>query len=112
MSAPAYCGSLITRMMDRPSSEVCRRLIKWAIAVALTGIAGVLSGTDGGTGRQGDDPKAYLDRGNVYLDAKEYDKAIVEYTRAIELNPNLAEAYNNRAYASYSKYDGTGTPLA
>jgi tetratricopeptide (TPR) repeat protein len=46
------------------------------------------------------------------LDEKEYDKAIGEYIRAIELNPDLAEAYNNRAYASYSKYDGTGNPLA
>jgi tetratricopeptide (TPR) repeat protein len=83
--------------MDRPSSEVCRRVIKWAIAIALTGIAGALAGTDGAMGRQGDVPKAYLDRGNVYLDGKEYDKAVVEYTRAIELNPDLAEAYNNRA---------------
>ena len=93
-------------------SEVCTRIIRWGIAVALAGLAGASAGTDGAMGRNGDGPKAYLDRGNVYLDEKEYDKAIVEYTRAIELNPGLAEAYNNRAYASYSKYDGTGNPLA
>jgi tetratricopeptide (TPR) repeat protein len=30
-----------------------------------------------------------------------------EYTRAIELKTDFAEAYNNRGYAAYSKYDGS-----
>ena len=43
---------------------------------------------------------AYYEKGN-------YDCAIEEYTKAIELNPNYAIAYNNRGvtYAKKSKYD-------
>jgi len=33
------------------------------------------------------------------------DKAISAYTRTIELNPNFAEAYNNRAYVYMVKKD-------
>ena len=59
-----------------------------------------------------DNPETFLVRGDKYLQSKEYDKAIIEYTHAIELKPDFAEAYNNRAYAYYSKYDGTGDPLS
>ena len=36
-----------------------------------------------------------------------YDEAIEEYTKAIELNPNYVEAYNNRAcaYKKKGQYD-------
>lgn len=46
----------------------------------------------------------YFYRGNVFLRLKMYDKAITDYTQAIEKNPECAEAYNNRGYA----YDETG----
>ena len=36
-----------------------------------------------------------------------YIEAITLYTKAIELRPDFAEAYNNRGYAAYSKYDGS-----
>jgi tetratricopeptide (TPR) repeat protein len=76
----------------------------------LIGVAGALADPDSVlVGR--DDPGVHLSRGNAHLDAKEYNKAIAEYTRAIELRPDFAEAYNNRAYATYSKYDGIGDPL-
>ena len=42
---------------------------------------------------------------------REYDEAIAQHTKAIELRPDFAEAYNNRGYAVYSKYDGSD-PLA
>ena len=32
---------------------------------------------------------------------KDYENAIRSYDRAIEINPNLAEAYNNRGIAYY-----------
>ena len=38
----------------------------------------------------------YYDRGNLYASRKDYAKAVDDYTRAIELDPNLAEAYYNR----------------
>jgi len=39
----------------------------------------------------------YYNSGNAYYKQGKYDQAIVEYTKAIEINPNLAEVYNNRA---------------
>jgi len=38
---------------------------------------------------------------------EEYEKALADYSRAIELNPGLAQAYVNRAFANHrlSEYD-------
>ena len=38
----------------------------------------------------------YLLRGLVYHSQKEYDRAIENYTKVIELNPDYADAYYNR----------------
>lgn len=40
----------------------------------------------------------YLAQGDYESWVGNYDKAIAAYTRAIELDPKLAQAYNNRAY--------------
>jgi tetratricopeptide (TPR) repeat protein len=40
----------------------------------------------------------YFEQGDSDYYQNNCDEAIADYTRAIELNPNLAEAYNNRAY--------------
>jgi tetratricopeptide (TPR) repeat protein len=53
----------------------------------------------------------HLARGDHHCTLREYDHAIREYTLALQLNPDFAEAYNNRAYATVSKKDGTGHPL-
>ena len=49
----------------------------------------------------------YFYRGNVFFRLKMYDKAIADYTQAIEKNPECAEAYNNRgiAYRKTGEYD-------
>jgi len=39
---------------------------------------------------------AYNNRGNAYSDKHDHDRAIRDYTRAIELKPNYADAYYNR----------------
>ena len=36
------------------------------------------------------------------LNLKQYSEAIADYSIAIELNPNYAEAYNNRGLAKYN----------
>ena len=38
----------------------------------------------------------YFNSGVTKYDLKDYKGAIQDYTKAIELNPKLAEAYNNR----------------
>jgi len=51
--------------------------------------------------------EAYNNRGNAYAELNEYERAIEDFSKAIELNPALAEAYNNRglAYAELNKYE-------
>lgn len=46
-------------------------------------------------------------RGNVYLNLKDYDRAIADYDQAIELNAKYAVAFSNRgaAYRSKGRYD-------
>ena len=48
-------------------------------------------------------PEVYPNRGNVYRDIGELDKAIGDYNDAIELDPNDANAYNNRGNAYFDK---------
>jgi tetratricopeptide (TPR) repeat protein len=46
-----------------------------------------------------DTAEAYLMRGDQYSSLKDYEHAIADYTRAIQLKPDYAEAYNNRGLA-------------
>ena len=41
----------------------------------------------------------FYDRGNLYVQRKDYEHAIADYTKAIEINKNIAEAYYNRGLA-------------
>ncbi|MBF0503896.1 MAG: tetratricopeptide repeat protein [Candidatus Omnitrophica bacterium] len=38
----------------------------------------------------------YLDRGNAYYKQSYYAKAVSDYTKAIDIDPNITKAYNNR----------------
>jgi Tfp pilus assembly protein PilF len=51
--------------------------------------------------------KEYLIRGDRLSAAKDYGHAILDYDQAIRLNPEYAEAYNNRGYAYYWNDDAT-----
>lgn len=42
----------------------------------------------------------YFEAGNNEFDQKHYQNAIADYDQAIVLNPDYAEAYNNRAYTN------------
>ena len=50
---------------------------------------------------------AWATVGNIYNGKREYDKSIFYYQKAIELNPNIGEAYNGLgiAYKELGKYD-------
>lgn len=45
------------------------------------------------------DERAHLLLGNAYFARQQYDKAIAELKRAIEINPNYSPAYNSLGYA-------------
>lgn len=42
---------------------------------------------------------AYKARGSAYHEKGQYDRAVADYTKAIQLNPIYANAYNGRAWA-------------
>lgn len=46
---------------------------------------------------------AYYNRGIAYDEKGQHNKAIADFTKAVELNPKFAGAYNNRAVACYIK---------
>ena len=50
---------------------------------------------------------AYYNRGNVYGEQGNFDQAIADYDRAIELDPSLGTAYNNRGkfYSDQGNFD-------
>jgi tetratricopeptide (TPR) repeat protein len=51
--------------------------------------------------------RAYNNRGNAYLAKGQYDAAIKDYDKSIELKPRYANAYDNRgkAYRAEGRYD-------
>ena len=51
--------------------------------------------------------KSYYNRGNAYRDRVDFDKAVADYTKAVELNAGYAEAYYNRGklYDEAGEYD-------
>jgi tetratricopeptide (TPR) repeat protein len=53
------------------------------------------------------DARAYNKRGIAYWSKGQYDQAILDYNKALEINPRYADAYNNRgvAYADTGQYD-------
>ena len=65
------------------------------------------------SGKNRKDAEACLYRGNTYFEKGDYDQAISEYSKAIELDPKLAVAYYNRGNAYYKKgeYDYAWTDI-
>jgi tetratricopeptide (TPR) repeat protein len=47
----------------------------------------------------------YFNRGNVYYEKRDLDRAIQDYNQAILLDPNYTEAYINRGIAYWKKRD-------
>ena len=45
----------------------------------------------------------HYNRGIAYIEKGQYDQAISEFTKAIEINPGFAEAYGNRGAAYFKK---------
>ncbi len=48
------------------------------------------------------DPIVHYNKGTAHMSAKRYEKAIEEYTIAIEIKPDFIQAYNNRSVAYHN----------
>ena len=51
--------------------------------------------------RQSLDAEAYYDHGNAWMSKGDYDRAISDFNKALEIEPRLAQAYSNRGNAYY-----------
>ena len=49
----------------------------------------------------GRDSEYYFDRANIFSLEGKYEEAIVYYNKAIELDPNYTDAYNDRGFTKY-----------
>lgn len=49
--------------------------------------------------------RPYNERGLAYLDKGDYDKAILDFTQAVSLNPGYADGYYNRGLSYFKKAD-------
>jgi tetratricopeptide (TPR) repeat protein len=61
-----------------------------------------------GQGRPNNLALTYLDSGNAKVAKGDSDAAIADYTRALQIDPAYAAAYNNRGYAKHVKRDLDG----
>jgi tetratricopeptide (TPR) repeat protein len=73
-----------------------KRLILVILAIVVSACATPEPRVDNNAG-------AYNNRGVAYVLIGQYDQAISDYTKAIEINPEFARAYNNRGVAYYFK---------
>src|SRR4030042_1797338 len=73
----------------------------WVIFMVL--VLSVVGSTIGCTPKEAMTAAEYIERGNVVFDKGKYDEAIREYSKAIELDPDNAVAWNNRGLASLYK---------
>ena len=99
--------------MRRPPSGRSRRavasaLLAWGVAAGILAVQSqtvappLQTITPPGSAAGAD---FYLKRGEDFSGVHQYDRAIADYTTAIQLNPDYAEAYNDRGFAYYLKGD-------
>ena len=77
--------------------------MKSLVKIVIGALVFCMIGCRGDTERE--DAKVYYNRGFVWAEKGEHDKAIEDYTEAIRIDPNYAEAYYNRGDAFETKGD-------
>ena len=99
-----FCVALIIAMPAAWADDWkdCEQMKNWDLKV--TGCTAILTK---GHDRKQNLALAYMNRGIGYYDKGDYDRAIADYDKAIELNPKLAPAYNDRGnvYSAKGDYD-------
>ena len=73
------------------------RIVGSALAVLTLGVIGFyIFPTTPPPPSPSNNPSVHIEKGVAHYESKEYDQAIAEYSKAIEINPNYADAYYNR----------------
>ena len=104
MDVAHLAGRSPFRIRYRQLSGLCSIVAGSALMMSVVGIIELRSQTVPPT-KSSVDAEFYLKRGEDFSGVQQYDRAIADYTTAIELKPDYAEAYNDRAFAYYLKGD-------
>lgn len=80
---------------------VYNSIVGFALLTSLTAVGIIERQSQFVAPTQSADAEFYLKRGEDYSSVHDYDRAIADYTKAIELKPDYAEAYNDRGFAYY-----------
>jgi tetratricopeptide (TPR) repeat protein len=100
--------SLLRLPSDRLRMAVAAALLVWSVAAAVLAVqtqtAAPSSPTVSPPGSAAG-AEVYLKRGEDFTGVQQYDRAIADFTTAIQLQPDYAEAYNDRGFAYYLKGD-------
>lgn len=82
---------------------VCALAVVAAVALCDAAVAGTTKKTPAASTRDAsqvqDKAAQHVQQGMTYVKMKDFENAIIEYTRAIDLVPNYAVAYANRGVA-------------
>lgn len=85
-------------MRTRNSLSGARSSLFETLGNALALLVLIVACTSTGYSQTPDTAEGYVETGNKLFQMGSHDYAIAAYTKAIELKPDLADAYNNRAY--------------
>jgi tetratricopeptide (TPR) repeat protein len=122
---PNFATAYLNLALARPSAKGFFEDLKKAVALSnktsegeRLWILGVEAGANGLPAKQGEyyqklvasfpnDERAHNLLGGYYLGLQQYEKAVQEFRRAVEINPNFTPAYNllGYAYRFLAKYD-------
>lgn len=83
-------------------------LLVWGVAVGMRAVQSQISAPPAQTivpPESATRAEFYLKRGEDFAGVHDYDRAIADYSTAIQLKPDSAEAYNDRGFAYYLKGD-------
>ena len=95
-----HCYSLLNlsaMMYEAMKESETPLVIGEAVAPPSVDVAPIIGMLETGLASAGNNPYIWFNLGNMHLRNKDYNRAIDDYSEAIMLNPDLAEAYYNRA---------------
>jgi tetratricopeptide (TPR) repeat protein len=120
---PTFAAAELGRATSSPTAKEFFEHLKKAVSLADKAsdgerylILATEAGTNGDVAKQKDyldklvaaypnEERAHFNMGGYYFGQQDFEKAIVEYKKAIELNPNYSTAYNILGYAYRQKTD-------
>lgn len=76
--------------------------MKQYLRILFTAILALPLGNTLASANSTDDAKTFFTSAEVKFGNNDFKGAIADYTKAIELNPKFADAYNSRAAAEFS----------